>query len=246
MNPYESKRYLNEYLLFHYGKPEDLSPFGILPSELFRFHERIREECVLPFRRSRKGTGRVSALDIGCAVGRFTLELASVADRVVGIDNATSLIRAARAIATKGSAAIQIQESGDKFRRLRVHLAKGIRSGRVRFHVGDAQELRSFAQEGFDVVAAINLLCRLPRPSAFLKQVTRVVKPGGQFVIASPFSWLPEYTPKREWLDSSEVKRQLAPAFRLAQTRNLPFVIREHRRKYQIVVSQVMTFLRKG
>ena len=65
-NPYETDRYLHEYLLFHYGKPKDLFPFDLISPELLRFHERIREECLLPIANS----GHARALDIGCAVGR--------------------------------------------------------------------------------------------------------------------------------------------------------------------------------
>lgn len=246
MNPYETKRYLNEYLLFHFGQPDDLCAFDVLPSEFARFHERIREECLLPARRLKRREAPIRALDTGCAVGRFAFELTRIADEVIGIDNAASLIRGARMMAAKGWATTEIQESGETFRRVRVNLPKGCRPERVRFEVGDALKLGTFAGKPFDIVGAINLLCRLPHPPAFLRQLPRVVKPGGQLVLASPFSWLEEYTPKREWLSSSEVQKLLAPAFRHARTVDVPFVIREHRRKYQLVVSQVTTFVRRG
>jgi hypothetical protein len=37
----------------------------------------------------------------------------------------------------------------------------------------------------------------------------------------------------------------LLPDYRLVRQGELPFVIREHRRKYQLVVSQVFTFIRE-
>src|SRR5438045_1877958 len=57
--------------------------------------------------------------------------------------------------------------------------------------------------------------------SHFLNQLPGIVKPGGQLVIASPFSWLDQYTPKRQWLGTDDLR-------------------------YQLVVSQVLTFVRKG
>ena len=246
MNPYESKRYLHEYLLFHYGGLKDLSPFRILPAEFFRFHERIREECLLARSKAKTGVTPVSALDIGCAVGRFSFELARVAHEVIGIDNASSFIRAARAMKNQGSARIRIQESGDELRNVLLKLPDSARPKRVRFEVGDAQRLGSMAEKPFAIVAAINLLCRLPRPGAFLRQLPRLVKPGGQLVVASPFSWLPEYTPKAEWLSPTDLEKALARSFKMVRTRDLPFVIREHRRKYQLVVSHVMTFVRRS
>jgi hypothetical protein len=37
----------------------------------------------------------------------------------------------------------------------------------------------------------------------------------------------------------------LRPHFRLARRGDLPFLIREHRRKYQLVVAEVFTFVRR-
>jgi SAM-dependent methyltransferase len=240
VNPYESKRYLHEYLLFHYGKPKDLCGFKFISGELLRFHERLRQECLLPGSRS----GHTRALDIGCAVGRFTFELSRCADEVIGIDNSRRFILAARNIAKRKAIEIQIHESGPEFSRRRVALPKGTRPGNARFQVGDAQRLGSIAKRRFDIVAAVNLICRLPSPSAFLRQLPDLVSPGGQLLIASPFSWLKEYTSRGEWLMPSDLERALHPHFRLERRRDVPFVIREHRRKYQLVVSEVLTFKR--
>jgi SAM-dependent methyltransferase len=239
-NPYETERYLHEYLLFHYGRPKDLCPFEVIPRELFRFHERIRRECLLPVPRS----DLIRALDIGCAVGRFTFELSSVADEVVGIDNSKRFIHTARSIAKRKAIKACIHESGAEFGSRRLPLPKGVHPSRVHFQVGDGQRLDSFAKQPFQIVAAINLICRLPSPLAFLRQLPRIVSPGGQVVIASPFSWLKEYTSKDKWLTPAALEHHLHPHFELVQRRDLPFVIREHRRKYQLVVSEALTFKR--
>jgi SAM-dependent methyltransferase len=239
-NPYETDRYLHEYLLFHYGKPKDLFPFQLIPPELLRFHERIREESLLPIANS----GHTRALDIGCAVGRFSLELSRLTDEVIGIDNSEAFIRAARNIARRKAIDIQIHESGFDFSSRRVALPKGARPAKVRFQVGDAQNLGAIARHPFDIVAAINLICRLPSPSAFFRQLADLVSPRGQMLIASPFSWLKEYTPRGQWLTSADLEKALHPHFRLNRRRDIPFVIREHRRKYQLVVSEVLTFIR--
>lgn len=242
-NPYETERYLHEYLLFHYGEPKDLCPFKIIPRELLRFHERIREECLLPIART-SGRDVIRALDIGCAVGRFTFELSRLADEVVGIDNSKRFIQTAQNIARRGALKVQVHESGSEFSALQVALPKGARPGKVRFRVGDAQNLASTAKRPFHIVAAINLICRLPSPAKFLRQLPGLVLPEGQLLIASPFSWLKDYTPHREWLTPSALEKALRPHFRLQKRHDIPFVIREHRRKYQFVVSEVLTFKR--
>lgn len=253
-NPYESQRYLHEYLLFHYGQPKDLCPFGFISQDLLRFHERIRDECLLPV----SHTGHTRALDIGCAVGRFTFELSRVAGEVIGIDNSKRFILAARDIAKRGAAELRIHESGPQFSTRRVALPRGVSPGKVRFHVGDAQKLGLIAtrtrakgrgvytasMSSFEIIAAINLICRLPSPAAFLRQLPDWVSSEGQLLIASPFSWLKEYSSRRQWLTPSDIEKALAPHFRLRQRRDIPFVIREHRRKYQLVVSEVLTFKR--
>jgi SAM-dependent methyltransferase len=248
-NPYETRRYLDEYLLFHYGKPKDLCPF-FSPYEFFsefllRFHERIARECVmLPYSK------RARALDLGCGVGRLAFQLSPGVGEVIGIDNSRQFIAAAREISKRGMIEVQIHESGAEFTTRKLTLPKRARPDRVHFQVGDAQKLGSFAKQPFDIVTAINLICRLPSPTAFLLRLPDLVSPGGQLVIASPFSWLKEYTPPREWLTSSDIEDLLKPHFRLHRLGGLPprldipFFIREHRRKYQLVVSHVLMFER--
>merc|ERR1711998_72905 len=71
---------------------------------------------------------------------------------------------------------------------------------RVSFHVGDACELSAdfesgkFGKDKFDVVVMSNLLCRLPDPLACLDGLATSVNKDGIVVMATPFSWLEEYT----------------------------------------------------
>ena len=213
MNPYETRQYLKEYLLLHYGSPAELCPYPFAPREALQFHRRIIQKCLLPVRFPEPTRG----LDIGCAVGRLTFELARVVDEALGVDNSRSFIRAANA----------------KRRDL---------PGHVRFQVADAASLKA---ETFHVVLAVNLICRLPRPRQFLAGLANLVVPGGQLVIATPYSWLPQYTPRRQWIKSGEIPKLLAPQFELKRRRDLPFLIREHARKFQFVVPEVLTFVRR-
>jgi SAM-dependent methyltransferase len=206
-----------------------------------RFHQRIVDECLAPAR----FTESTRALDIGCGVGRLTFELGRAADHVVGIDNSRSFIQAARRLAKSRSLTVPVKESGGKFRRITIRLPKTLRNSAVEFRVGDALGLAAFAGQPFHIVAAINLLCRLPRPRQFLTQVHRLIVPGGQLVLGTPFSWQEEYTPHREWLDAKSIEAILRPHFRLVHRRELPFVIREHRRKYQLGLSEIATFVRR-
>jgi SAM-dependent methyltransferase len=210
---------------------------------LLRFHERLREECLLPVRKREEA---VRALDIGCGTGRLTFELAQVADEVIGIDNSRAFISAAKDLVKMRRMSIRVHESGSRFAQKTIILPRKLAAANVRFEVVDAMKLaRPFKNRApFNIVAAVNLICRLPSPRKFLHQLAGLIKPGGQFILASPFSWLGGFTPRNEWLTPEAVTKVLRPYFRLVRQRDLPFMIREHRRKYQLVISNVMTFVR--
>ena len=54
----------------------------------------------------------------------------------------------------------------------------------ARFFVDDAQSLKHIDNEGFDVVLNIESAFHYPDKPSFLKELHRVLKPGGQFLIA--------------------------------------------------------------
>ena len=81
-----------------------------------------------------------------------------------------------------------------------------------------------------------------------MKQFTKsedYIKDEGILVIASPNTWLTDYTLERDFLDgrtNDETLSKLAkllPNFNLVFNEDLPFMIREHRRKYEFIISQV-------
>lgn len=247
-NPYETKQYLNDYLFFHYGDPKEFCPYPFAPKEALRFQERILPECLLPLRFKEPTRG----LDVGCAVGRLTCELARVVDSSIGIDNSRSFIRAARHMARGGSMQIEVKEEGERSSPRTVSLPRALRNCNVTFQVGDAQDLPQFKGDAFHVLTAINLIDRLPDPRKFLRQVPDLILPGGQLILGSPYTWMEEYTPRRNWLCSARrstaqtLDSILRSHFRLVRRRDLPFLIREHSRKYQWCVSQVSVYVRKS
>ena len=252
LNPYETRRYLDEYLLLHYGRPRDVCPFPFIPRELLRFHERLREEYLLPVRPRRPSGAGVSpvgspirGLDLGCAVGRFAFELGRVVHHVLGLDNSKSFIQAARRMAQRHELVVKVPESGARLRACRLVLPDALRRYRVEFRVGDATDLTDFPEGAFQVVSAINLICRVRHPRQCLRQLARLLAPGGQLLLVSPFSWLAQYSSPTEWLTEQDLRSLLHPHFRLARHGDVPLVIREHRRKYELVISKAFTFVRR-
>ena len=114
--------------------------------------------------------------------------------------------------------------------------------------VADADKLGMF-----DGVILANLLCRLPEPLACLDGLERIINPGGIAVIATPFSWLEEFTAKDKWLggyaddvtgepvrSKETLKAEMeARGFSKIHEDQYPLLIREHQRKYQYIVSEV-------
>lgn len=184
------------------------------------------------------------ALDIGCAVGRSSFELARYVGEVVGIDYSHAFIEAANEILQEGSKPYIIKVAGELTHKA-VAQRPDVPYGRVQFQQGDAQSLPEELGQ-FDVVLAANLICRLRRPQDFLKQLPALIKPGGKFLLATPMTWLEEFTPVTNWIGATAeagetlevLKRELSPEFELERTQDLPFLIREHARKFQWSVSQ--------
>jgi len=245
-NIYETDRLVAEYLLFHYGTPEDVMPWDFGPREAVDFARRCGQELfdrdTLP--------AQARGLDIGCAVGRSSLEMAAYCAEVVGIDFSHAFAEAATQVAAQGEARFAIKEVGDIMREVTVPVPPP--AGKVHFAQGDAMNLRADLGS-FDCVLAANLLCRLTEPRQFLDRLPELVKPGGQLAITTPNTWLEEFTAKEYWLGATPatgepleaIRAALEPAFELVETRDMPFLIREHRRKYQWSVAQASRWVRR-
>lgn len=245
-NPYESAKLLEEYLLLHYGTAETVLPWAFGPKEALEFPARCVKEQV-----TQHGE---RALELGCSVGRACFELSVSFPEVIGIDYSSSFIAEAQRLARERNASFSYPEEGEIVAQACVQLDPRFCPERVSFEVGDATELR----EGlglFDVVLAANLLCRVPDPMAVLKRLPTLVRPGGQLVLTSPYTWMEEYTPRSRWLGGfmheGEAVRSLASLraaleehFELESCTDMPFLIREHARKFQWSVAQATRWRR--
>ena len=251
MNLYESKKLLGEYLLFHYGSANDILPYPDGPSAALHYPERCLTECLevalLP--------AQARALDLGCAVGRSSFELARTCTEVIGIDYSRRFIEAAKMMQQTGEAHVKRTEEGELSTPLRVEIPAEIHRERVCFECGDAMDLREDLGT-FDVVLMANLIDRLREPQRCLRRLAGLVRAGGQLIITSPYTWLEEFTPRENWLggyerNGSEVTtldgltESLEEAFELVRTRDLPFLIREHARKFQWSVAQASIWRRR-
>jgi putative 4-mercaptohistidine N1-methyltranferase len=242
---YESDAAVEQYLLFHYGTPEQICP--LLPE--------ARTACGFPARCVSESLRRIvlskrtRALDLGCAVGRSSFELGRHFDAVVGVDFSVRFIAAAEQMRQERAVTVSAPGEGSATDELRLELPSGLRTDHVRFERGDACALRADLGT-FDLVLMANLIDRLPDPGKCLAHLPGLIPSGGWLVVTSPYTWLEEYTPRKKWLDGggrgtlSILQERLAPAFCFRQAFDLPLLIREHRRKYQWSVAEASVWQR--
>jgi putative 4-mercaptohistidine N1-methyltranferase len=250
-NYYDSERGASEYLLFHYGAPGlRLPPLG-LEAGLLEFPARCVNLCLDPGRLA----SPARALDLGCAVGRSSFELARQCEEVIGIDYSQPFIDLANRLRQRGSLPFKSFEEGNLTRTRRAVVPPEIDRRRVKFEAGDATRLRPDLGT-FDVVLMANLIDRLPAPIKCLERLPGLLRQGGQLILVSPYTWLASYTPEKNWLggfarDGRPVKtfdslrRILSPHFKLARRLDVPFLLREHARKYQLGISEASSWLRR-
>lgn len=239
--PYETDALLSQYLLLHYGSAEEVMPYAFGPRTALGFPLRcIRDTGIT----DALGAG-ARVLEVGCAVGRGSFELARHCAEVVGVDFSQRFIAVASHLQARGFFDYSYPLEGTLTVRSVAAVPPDIDRSRVRFLQADAECLPE-ALGRFDAVVACNLICRLHEPRRFLSRLPQLLKPGGRLLLTTPYSWLEQYTPAEHWLGGSEAKglgfnglrAELEPHFELLQTHELPFVLREHLRKYQWGVAQ--------
>ena len=237
---YETDKQLSEYAEFHYGDQY----FGVA-----NFPKKIAELAI----KAMGNKPMVNALDLGCATGRSSFELARHFSKVRGIDFSARFIDLGIQLADQGVVRYTLTDEGELVsyheRKLADLQLDGLQS-KVSFFQGDACNLKPHFK-GYDLIIAANLIDRLYSPAKFLKTVHERLNLGGVLLIASPYTWLTEHTEREEWLGGFKrngenfttldgLKEVLAEHFVLKQgPLEVPFVIRETKRKFQHSFSEV-------
>ena len=237
---YESDKQLSEYAEFHYGDEY----YGVA-----NFHKALASIAI----QAMANKPAVKALDLGCATGRASFELAKHFEQVTGIDFSARFINLGVQLREQGAIRYTLVDEGSlvsyKTRQLSDLGLDEIRT-KVEFFQGDACNLKA-QFTGFDLILAANLIDRLYQPTEFLAEVHQRLNIGGVLMITSPYTWLEEHTRPENWLGGFKkdgesyttldgLKNILSSHFRLMQEpQDVPFVIRETRRKYQHSLSEV-------
>lgn len=238
---YESSACLAAYLQLHFGDDVDSMPFSDGPISAVGFPRRVAKLA----RDVLEGVGHPlgRALDLGCAVGGTSFALARYFDRVDGVDRSVQFIDVAKRLASGERVSFELVDDGVRTVPREVGVAVEGFKGRARFALGDACQIDSWCT-GYDLVVLANLLCRLPDPAACLRQFVdddALVNAGGVILITAPYSWNERFAPRERWLSDGSgfaaIAGILGAKYELLERRDMPLVIREHRRKYEYVVA---------
>lgn len=244
-NVYETDESIAQYCEFHYGEENfGVKNFCVNSVELLKpYLENIETK---------------KALDLGCSVGRSTYELARTFDEVTGIDFSANFINVGVKLKKYDSLTFSIKKEGDIFNERTVSLkdfALDELKEKVSFMQGDACNLKDI-YTGYDLIFCSNLIDRLYYPQKFLEDIPSRVNDNGLLVLLSPYTWLEDYTPKENWLggyikDNKEIStldtlQNELKGFELLETIDVPFVIKETKRKYQHTISQMSIWKKKA
>jgi putative 4-mercaptohistidine N1-methyltranferase len=239
---YERDRAAAEYILLHYGDPKP-------------WRRPFPTRCVTECLTTKNLPKYARALDLGCAVGGSSFELARRGAEVIAIDASRHFIDIAQQLQKRGSLRFNVRVEGELTQPCQVTVPNDINRGRVSFEVGDATRLRCDLGK-FDVILMANLIDRVAAPRKLLAQIPRLLSPGGQLILTSPYTWLEEYTPRANWLGGfkengrnidtfSALEKILSPDFTFSRRRNIPFLIREHSRKFQLCIAEATVWQRR-
>ncbi len=237
-NVYETDESISQYCEFHYGSEN----FGV-KNFCVNAVEIVKD--FIPKNKTMK------ALDLGCSVGRSSFELAKHYDEVLGIDFSANFINVGIKLVKYDTLTYKDKREGEIFDNKVISLkdlALEEYKDKVSFMQGDACNLKD-NYTAYDLIFCSNLIDRLYSPQKFLEDIPTRVNKDGLLVILSPYTWLEEYTPKENWLggyikDNKEIStlqtlKESLKDFELLHTTDVPFVIKESKRKYQHTLSEM-------
>jgi len=237
--PYETPAAISSYLWSHYA---DL--FGD-PAASAAYGEWSRLLCGLDG----------PALDVGCAVGRLTFELARETELAIGVDRSQAFVRTARQLASAGELHFCLVMEGALCETRQISLPHHWPRERAEFIVADAQAL-PFPSGLFARGGSLNLLDKLPDPQRHLDELNRVLCPApAQLLISDPWSWSTAVAAATAWLGGTDqgpwaghahanLRRHLqtgmTPPWEVTAEGTVAWTVRNHRNHYERISSDYL------
>lgn len=124
--------------------------------------------------------GNHKTLTYGEHLARYQSVLGAVKDKIV-LDIASGAGYGTNLISKSAKSVVGIDYSEEAIE----YCNKLYQSSNLKFVQGDAQEL-PIEDSSVDVVVSLETIEHIPNPEKFVKEVKRVLKPGGQFIVSTP------------------------------------------------------------
>jgi 5-histidylcysteine sulfoxide synthase len=241
---YETRTMVNAYLRMHFDNHTNIKHI-VSQHKNSTFLSRM-VQCVVEKHQSETGAVMNRALDMGCAVGGATFELAKHFKHVVGIDTSSAFIEMATKIQNMntGESLSDLTDDTKIWNELPIFpnsISLSDVKTKLNFVTGDACTWNSSSEIAFDVILATNLLCRVNDPGALLDNISRLLQVGGTVLFTTPFSWKEVFTPASKWItDGKSFKDVMVQRnFELLFEGQDFFLLPEHKRKYELVLPLV-------
>lgn len=171
------------------------------------------------------------ALDLGCAVGRTTFDIAATLNRPsIGIDLNWGLLALARHVLDHKVVDIPLRRSGHHYERHRIKVDYP-NTEEVDFWIADAMAL-PISDASIAFVSAMNIVDCVPEPARLLREICRVLVIGGRALIVTPLDWAAHATPPAQWIRGADELAALIEAAGLTITfrADVPWSLRLHDR----------------
>jgi len=239
ISKYETDILLSCYLWAHYG--------DFIPEKGASEAYRVWAGLIAPT----PGLG----IDAGCAVGRFSFEMSSKCDLVVGVDASEAFIRTARAIMLNRKVDARFPIEGHINRREVIELPDSYDPDNVEFIVADVEAI-PFASAAAKVFVSLNVIDKIAHPLAHVLEMNRVVAGNGaQCLFSDPFSWSDEVAEAAQWLGGKDSgpfsgrgldnlkgllkgeKGPMMPPWEIESIGNVWWKIRNHENHYELIRS---------
>lgn len=187
------RQHLSTYTFDHYGDLDstECQNAPILPGSVLN----LLKQGLAGLEKKVEGP----AIDLGCAVGRTSFELARTADDlIVGVDLNFAMLRTAASILHEGRVVYPKRRVGIVFdKREFPAVLEG--SSKVDFWACDAT-LLPFADESFSLAASLNLLDCVQSPYDHLRELGRILTHQGGALLSAPYDWNVNATPTEAWI----------------------------------------------
>ncbi|MGD8567842.1 MAG: methyltransferase domain-containing protein [Gammaproteobacteria bacterium] len=189
------RHFLSTYAWDHYG---DKAPAGELGAGYQDITPGNAVRCLQAGLSLLEQVPKTPAIDIGCAVGRTTFELAAQLNGLVlGVDMGFPILRVAQQVLREGRISFPLKRVGIVFDHYEFEINMD-NNQYVDFWACDAQAL-PFADESFGFASGLNVIDTVAAPRKVLVSINDVLANKGKAILSSPYDWSPP-TPVQAWI----------------------------------------------